>query len=268
MNYIQLIIEAEGAQQDLLIGLLEEKATGFEQQDDSLLAYFEEGSYEPEAVTELLKGFSFRTEVIGERNWNAEWEKNFPPVVVNDFVAVRAHFHEPIDGVRHELLITPKMSFGTGHHATTWQMMQAMEHHDFRGKRVFDFGTGTGVLAILAEKLGAAEVLAIDNDVWSLENARENCTRNGCSRVTVALSSEVPLDQRFDIVLANINRNVLLHYVAYLQKAVVPGGYLLLSGLLTEDRSIIEETYGRAGFAAERSSERSNWISLGFVNKL
>ncbi|RYD96899.1 MAG: 50S ribosomal protein L11 methyltransferase [Sphingobacteriales bacterium] len=214
-----------------------------------------------------MKGFTFETEVIGERNWNAEWEKNFPPVVVNDFVAVRAHFHEPIPGVRHELLITPKMSFGTGHHATTWQMMQAMESLDFNGKRVFDFGTGTGVLAILAEKLGASRVLAIDNDVWSLENAQENCERNGCTHVEVALSSELPEGETFDIVLANINRNVLLQYVDYLKKAVVPGGYLLLSGLLTEDRAIIEEAYGKAGFEARRYSEKTNWISLGFVNK-
>ena len=267
MNHVQITIDADAAQQDTIIGLLSDVATGFEQQDDRILAYLEEGTLSPEELTETLRDFSYTTEIMGERNWNAEWEKNFPPVIVNDFVAVRAHFHEPIPGVRHELLITPKMSFGTGHHATTWQMMQAMESLDFTGKHVFDFGTGTGVLAILAEKLGAAEVLAIDNDVWSLENARENCERNGCTKVTVALSSEIPEGKVFDIVLANINRNVLLQYVDYLEKAVAPGGYLLLSGLLTEDRAIIEETYGKAGFTAERFSERSNWISLGFVNK-
>ncbi|RYY65445.1 MAG: 50S ribosomal protein L11 methyltransferase [Chitinophagaceae bacterium] len=268
MNHILVTIAADAAQQETIIGLLSDTATGFEQQDEQVLAYFEEGSVTPEELADLLRDYSFRTETVGERNWNAEWEKNFPPVIVNDFVAVRAHFHEPIAGVRHELLITPKMSFGTGHHATTWQMMQAMERLDFRGKRVFDFGTGTGVLAILAEKLGASRVLAIDNDVWSLENARENCERNDCTNVTVALSSDIPEGEEFDIVLANINRNVLLHYVDFLQKAVVPGGYLLLSGLLTEDRAIIEETYSRAGFAAAYFSERSNWISLGFVNKL
>ncbi|GAB4091811.1 50S ribosomal protein L11 methyltransferase [Flaviaesturariibacter terrae] len=266
MNHILLTIPAGTEQQELLIGLLSDIATGFEQQDDRLLAYVEEG-YDPEELANLLQGYSYSTETIGERNWNAEWEKNFPPVIVNDFVAVRAHFHDPIPGVRHELLITPKMSFGTGHHATTWQMMQAMEGLDFAGKRVFDFGTGTGVLAILAEKLGATEVLAIDNDPWSLENAQENCSRNGCRHVKVALSADLPEGLVFDIVLANINRNVLLDYVDYLKKAVVPGGYLLLSGLLVEDRPIIEEVYGAAGFTHEHYSEKNNWIYLGFVNK-
>ncbi|RYY88497.1 MAG: 50S ribosomal protein L11 methyltransferase [Chitinophagaceae bacterium] len=268
MNHIQLNIAADTIQQEVIIGLLEEIATGFEQQDEHILAYIEEGNADPEALAEILKGFSYTTEMIGERNWNAEWEKNFPPVIVNNFVAVRAHFHDPIPGMQHELLITPKMSFGTGHHATTWQMMQAMEGLDFRNKTVFDFGTGTGVLAILAEKLGAAKVLAIDNDRWSLENAQENCARNGCSKVEVALSSELPADVAFDIVLANINRNVLIDYAAYLKKAVVPGGYLLLSGLLVEDREVIEELYTSLGFVHERYTERSNWITLGFVNKL
>ncbi|RYY40781.1 MAG: 50S ribosomal protein L11 methyltransferase [Chitinophagaceae bacterium] len=268
MNHVQISIAADAAAQETIIGLLEETATGFEQQDDRILAYIEAQNFEPEAFAGLLKDFPFTVETIGARNWNAEWEKNFPPVIVNDFVAVRAHFHEPISGVRHELLITPKMSFGTGHHATTWQMMQAMETLDFTGKRVFDFGTGTGVLAILADKLGASEVIAIDNDQWSLENAEENCVRNASRNVKVALSADLPEGERFDIVLANINRNVLIDYADYLQKAVVPGGYLLLSGLLIEDRGAIEEVYTARGFVPQRYTERGNWISLGFVNKL
>jgi ribosomal protein L11 methyltransferase len=268
MNHIQVKIAAGAEQQDLLIGLLADTASGFEQQDDLLLAYIEEAVFDQETLTELLKGYSYTTEVVGERNWNAEWEKNFPPVVVNDFVAVRAHFHEPIPGVRYELLITPKMSFGTGHHATTWQVMQAMEAIDFNGKTVFDFGTGTGVLAILAEKLGAASVLAIDNDPWSIENARENCERNGCSRVEVRLESEVPADRTFDVVIANINRNVLLQTAEQLKRITAPGGYLLLSGLLVEDRPVIEEAYGKVGYVPHRYTEKSNWITLGFINKL
>jgi ribosomal protein L11 methyltransferase len=266
MTHIQIIIEAGEEQQELLIGILEDRATGFEQQDSRLLAYFEENAFDAEAISDLLKGYSYTTELIGERNWNAEWEKNFQPVVVHDFVAIRAHFHEPIPGVRHELVITPKMSFGTGHHATTWQMMQAMEHLEFAGKSVFDFGTGTGALAILAEKLGAQRVLAIDNDIWSLENAQENAERNACTYVDVSLTTDIPSEQ-FDIILANINRNVLLQYVDLLQKATVPGGYLLVSGLLTEDREAIE-AYGRAGCVPDRYTEKANWICLGFVNKI
>ncbi len=124
---------------------------------------------------------SFSKTIIEETNWNQVWESNFDPVIVDDFVAVRAHFHEPIKNVQHEIVITPKMSFGTGHHATTYMMMQQMRELDFAGKNVFDFGTGTGVLAILAEKLGAQKVIAIDNDDWSIENADENVKRNNCT---------------------------------------------------------------------------------------
>ncbi|TCJ19216.1 50S ribosomal protein L11 methyltransferase [Flaviaesturariibacter flavus] len=268
MNHILINIPAEPAQQEVAIGLLSEIATGFEQQDDRILAYIEEGSVSHEDVTEILRGFSYSTEVIGARNWNAEWEKNFPPVIVNDFVAVRAHFHEPIKSVKHELVITPKMSFGTGHHATTWQVMQAMETVDFKDKTVFDFGTGTGVLAILAEKLGAASVLAIDNDPWSIENAEENCERNGCTRVEVKLSSVLPEAGQYDVIIANINRNVLLQHVDQLARINVPGGYLLLSGLLVEDRPVIEEAYSEKGYEPHRYTEKNGWISLGFVNKL
>ncbi|RYZ21649.1 MAG: 50S ribosomal protein L11 methyltransferase [Chitinophagaceae bacterium] len=267
MNHLLINIPAGEEQQELIIGLLGDIATGFEQQDDRVLAYIEEGSISHEELTEILRGFSYTTEVIGARNWNAEWEKNFPPVIVNDFVAVRAHFHEPIEGVKHELVITPKMSFGTGHHATTWQVMQAMETVDFTGKTVFDFGTGTGVLAILAEKLGAASVLAIDNDPWSIENAEENCERNGCSRVAVRLSDELPDAMVFDVIIANINRNVLLHFASGLARITAPGGYLLLSGLLVEDRGIIEEVYTKNGYVPHRYTEKNGWISLGFLNR-
>ncbi|RYZ18859.1 MAG: 50S ribosomal protein L11 methyltransferase [Chitinophagaceae bacterium] len=267
MNHILIRIPAGERGQELLIGLLSDVATGFEQQDEQLLAYIEEGSVSHEELTDLLREFTYTTEVIGERNWNAEWEKNFPPVVVGDFVAVRAHFHEPIAGVRHELLITPKMSFGTGHHATTWQVMQQMENIDFDGKKVFDFGTGTGVLAILAEKLGAASVLATDNDPWSMENATENAARNGCTAIDLRLSSEFPEGERFDVILANINRNVLLHYCRELAGALEPGGYLLLSGLLVSDRAVIEEAFAKAGLEAVRYTERNNWISIGLVSK-
>ncbi|GAA4329704.1 50S ribosomal protein L11 methyltransferase [Flaviaesturariibacter amylovorans] len=267
MNHIQINIPASETEQEVIIGLLADVATGFEQQDEQILAYLEEGSLSHEELTELLRGFSYTTEVLGERNWNAEWEKNFPPVIVHDFVAVRAHFHDPIAGVRHELLITPKMSFGTGHHATTWQVMQQMEHIDFREKKVFDFGTGTGVLAILAEKLGAASVLATDNDPWSIENAQENAERNGCSRIDLQLSSEFPQGARFDVILANINRNVLLQYAAQLAAALLPGGYLLMSGLLVSDREVIEKAFANAGLEFRHYTEKNNWITLGFMNK-
>jgi ribosomal protein L11 methyltransferase len=148
-----------------------------------LLAYFNEEDFPSYDVQSLLNGYNFQSNTIPEQNWNEEWEQNFQPVVVDDFCAVRAHFHAPISTVKHEIIITPKMSFGTGHHATTYMMMQQMQNIDFNNKSVFDFGTGTGILAILAEKCGAKEIIAIDNDEWSYKNAEENLEMNSVKKL-------------------------------------------------------------------------------------
>ena len=175
MNSIQITIQANDEQQEILISQLDElSANGFEQTEDSLIAYFSENNFESYEVNRLLHNYSFTMTTIKEQNWNQVWESNFQPVIVDDFCAIRADFHEPIQNMEHEIIITPKMSFGTGHHATTYMMIEQMAKIDFTGKTVFDFGTGTGILAILAEKLGAASVSAIDVDVWSIENAKEN----------------------------------------------------------------------------------------------
>ena len=152
--------------QEVLIALLGELGyEGFQQEEEILRAYVREEQFDRAALEVVLRQFEvgYTDQRLAERNWDEEWEKNFEPVVVDDFCAIRAHFHKPITGVEHALLITPKMSFGTGHHATTFMMIRAMGELDFQGKRVLDFGTGTGVLAILAERLGAGSVLAIDN---------------------------------------------------------------------------------------------------------
>ncbi len=175
MNHIQIIIEANDEQQEILIGELEEvEAIGFEQTASNLLAYFEEDNFKSYEVNMLLKEYTFHFTTLPKQNWNALWESNFEPVIVDDFCAIRADFHEPVKDGHHEIIITPKMSFGTGHHATTFMMIQQMRNISFKNKKVFDFGTGTGILAILAVKLGAALVTAIDNDEWSIKNAEEN----------------------------------------------------------------------------------------------
>ena len=267
-NHIQLSIDANEEQQEILISQLEELgATGFEQTDTHLLTYFEEDAFPSYDVNALLEGYNFQINTLQQQNWNAVWESNFQPVIVDDFCAVRAHFHEPIPGVQHEILITPKMSFGTGHHATTYMMMQQMRDIDFAGKKVFDFGTGTGVLAILAEKLGASSVYAIDNDEWSIENAAENITKNHCQRIDVQLSSNIPSDRTFEIILANINRNVILQYFPYLKNAVKEKGLILFSGLLETDKETIVETAQNHGLQLIKHCERNKWISLLFVNE-
>jgi ribosomal protein L11 methyltransferase len=265
MHYLQLTIVANDYQQEELIALLNDfNPTGYEQHDEVLIAYFEQEGFNEATIHPLLDGFDYRLTEVEEQNWNKLWESNFQPVVVGDFCAVRAHFHQPITNVAHEIIITPKMSFGTGHHATTYMMMEQMRDIDFRDKEVFDFGTGTGILAILAEKLGARRVMAIDVDEWSIENARENIERNGCTKIDVTLSTTIP-EQEFDVILANINRNVLLQYAEQLKNACKKEGILLLSGLMIEDATEINEAFTQQDFGLIKQIERNNWISLLFA---
>ena len=248
--------------------LLEMGAAGFEQTGTHLLVYFEENSFPSYEVNELLKYFKVEVNTIKEQNWNEVWESNFEPVVVGDFCAIRADFHPPITQVQYEIVITPKMSFGTGHHATTHMMIEHMQHIDFSGKEVFDFGTGTGILAILAEKLGAASVTAIDVDEWSYENARENAEKNNCTKIAVELSSNLPSSKTYDVVLANINKNVLLQYAPLLKGIIKDGGILLLSGLLKEDKEDIVTAFSKFNFQLKAERTRNNWLSLLFVTCL
>jgi ribosomal protein L11 methyltransferase len=263
MNHIQISIEANAEQQEILISELSElDATGFEQTDTNLLAYFEEDNFKSYDINELLKNYLFYLTTLPKQNWNALWESNFEPVVVDDFCAVRADFHQPIKKVQHEIIITPKMSFGTGHHATTYMMMQQMKDIDFINKKVFDFGTGTGILAILAKKLGAASVTAIDVDEWSIKNAEENFLKNKVEGIRLYESSLLPQEQ-FDIVLANINRNVLIQHEAALVNLLSPNGILLMSGLLKEDEEIIVEVFNKLKLI--KREQKQNWLSFLFA---
>jgi len=264
MNSRQLIIEANPYQQEELIALLSDfDPLGFEERDTELIAWFSDGQFDKE-ILHVLEGYAFHQATVEDKNWNEEWERNFHPVRVGNFAAMRADFHNAIDDVQYEIIITPKMSFGTGHHATTYMMMAQMEHIDFTGKTVFDFGTGTGILAILAEKLGAALIDAIDVDEWSIDNAQENVQRNQCHQINITQSTVIP-DKQYDIILANINRNVILEYMDGLRKATVPNGYILFSGLLTADRNDIIAAAATAGFKLVKEMESTNWISLLFT---
>lgn len=266
MKHIKIEAVANEYQQEELIALLDEFGpSGFEQTEESLIAYFPADGFAKSDVLKVLEAFAPQVSEVAERNWNEEWERNFQPVVVDDFVAVRAHFHPPVTGVEHEIIITPKMSFGTGHHATTYLMMRQMRELDFENKTVFDFGTGTGILGILAEKLGAREIEAIDVDDWSIENAKENFERNGCHRINVALSSNIP-SKTFDVILANINRNVILDYMPSLIKALVANGTILFSGLLAADEEAVKNSAEAVGLRLENKQERQGWISLLFAH--
>lgn len=250
----------------MLIALLGEMGyDGFEQEDERLQAYIRADKFDETALHELLTahGLTYTLQQIAERNWNEEWEAAFQPVVVEGFCAIRAHFHPPMPEVEYELIITPKMSFGTGHHATTYMMLQAMRGIDLRGKRVLDFGTGTGVLAILAERMGAVHVAAIDNDDWSIENARENVVTNGCSRIEVLKRDRVAdVEGPFDVILANINKHVILKQLGNLEQQLTADGVILLSGLLSDDAEDVDNEAAKNNLSVSERMTKGSWICL------
>lgn len=216
---------------------------GFLEEEDHLKAYHEKIDFKDfESILDDLK-VKYKVNIIEEVNWNAQWESSFEPVRVDDFAVIRADFHDKPVGVIHDIVITPKMSFGTGHHATTLGMIRMMKETDFMGKKVMDFGTGTGILAITAEKCGAAEVHAIDIDEWSISNTLENITRNECIKITVRKGDHLPEKETYDIILANINLHILLSNRDALKKGLNSGGILIISGLMKEDEKTIRESY-------------------------
>jgi len=254
--------------QEILIARLEDLGyDGFQQEGSHLDAYVQEENFNAAELEELLSRWhlGYTRQGVPEKNWNEEWEKNFQPVIIGDFCAVRASFHAPITNVAHELVITPKMSFGTGHHATTYMMIKAMQHLDLGGKSVLDFGTGTGVLAILAERLGAGEVLAIDYDPWSIDNARENIEENHMRRVRVEQTDTIPNNPLFDIILANINKHVILKELARMKQQLTKGGVILLSGLLLEDYQDVENEALKNDLPISERLNEGNWICLKLV---
>jgi ribosomal protein L11 methyltransferase len=266
MNHLQITIAVtDPARQEILIALLTEIGyEGFEQQADALLAFLPEANFDAAELEAILRlhDLAYTSALLPPTNWNEEWEKNFTPVQVGEFCAVRAHFHAPMPAVTYELIITPKMSFGTGHHATTYMMLEAMQNLDFSGKTVLDFGTGTGVLAILAEKLGASGVLAIDNDDWSIQNAQENIIENRCIAISLQKLDNIPENQGFDIILTNINKHVLLREMGKMGQQLKDRGVILMSGLLHGDIQDIENEAENRQLSVSVRMARGNWICL------
>lgn len=269
MNYIQIIIPvADTVQGEVLVAELAELGfESFEEGDKELLAYIQEDVFEIDALREVLDDHevSFSMHTIAQQNWNEAWEKSFDPVIVGDFCAVRADFHEAIPDVAYDIVITPKMSFGTGHHDTTRLMIEQMSELDMKNKTVLDFGTGTGVLAILAELLGAKEIMAIDTDEWSYENTLENVQSNKVHKIYVKKGSlEVVAGEQYDIILANINRHILLAYMSDMQQALNPGGQVLMSGILPEDEELVTQEAEKVGLKKQSMTASDKWICIRF----
>ncbi len=267
-NHIQITFtDLQPEQQELLIAHLTEAGyEGFEEGDFELKAYIPQSGFDKLLLHEIAYKYQlgFTEKVIPEKNWNAEWESHFQPVIIDDFVVIRADFHPSSAGVKHEIIITPKMSFGTGHHASTLMMIRQMKEIDFTGKKVCDFGTGTGILAILAEKLDAAGIIAVDSDDWSIANAKENMEKNHCKKIKLLQQDSIPGEQSFDIILANINKNVILENFSAFAGHLCPGGTLVVSGLLSSDDAEILKNASFFSFKLVSKKENNNWICLRF----
>ncbi|HMK16675.1 MAG TPA: 50S ribosomal protein L11 methyltransferase [Chitinophagaceae bacterium] len=270
MEYIKITFaDLQPEQREILIAQLADAGyEGFEEKDSSLDAFINSKSFNTVILNEI--SFKYQTpyskEKIAETNWNQVWESNFEPVIVNDYVAIRADFHKPITTTKFEIVITPKMSFGTGHHATTYMMIELMKELDLNGRSVLDFGSGTGILAILAEKEGAKNIDAIDNDDWSISNAGENFKKNNCSKINLRKASNAVSEIRFDIILANINKNVIVENLPVLSELLNKGGQILLSGLLNEDKDEILSIATELRLNLKKELIRNNWIALQFDN--
>ena len=209
---------------------------------------------------------SYHVEEIEQVNWNEEWEKNFEPIDVDGLCHVRAPFH-PKTEAQFDIIIEPKMSFGTGHHETTHMMIQHLLEIDVQGKKTLDMGCGTAILAILAEMKGAKPIDAIDIDNWCYLNSVENAERNNCNEITVYEGDASLLaGKKYDLIIANINRNILLNDMQSYVDCLLPGGTLLLSGFYTEDIPFIDASCVEKGLTYVKKFERNNWVSLKYVN--
>jgi ribosomal protein L11 methyltransferase len=271
MDHYQFVFNSSPETTDMLIAMLDNIGfEGFEEDELQLKAFIPVEKFEEDLFDNFIKekNIVYSKSVIKETNWNEKWESGFEPVIVNHpvskqgFASVRANFHAPVYGVIYDLIITPKMSFGTGHHATTFLMIQQMSQLDFKDKEVIDFGTGTGVLAILAEKLGAIGITGIDNDDWSINNAKENIEANACTQVNLLKAETIPSGIGADIILANINLNIIITNLDAIRSACNPGASVLFSGIMLQDESQIMEAIKTKGFVIKAHSVKDNWLVI------
>ena len=245
----------------------------FVENEEGVIAYIQKEEWNENILEAIyiLSSDEFKIdytfEDIEQTNWNEEWEKNFNPIVVDDMVSVRAPFHEKRDDVKYDLIIEPKMSFGTGHHETTHMMIQHILQNDFKHKSVLDMGCGTGVLAILAEKVGATKLDAIDIDNWCYLNSLENVERNDCKNISVYEGDVTLLNgKKYDSIIANINRNILLADISEYAKCLNENGSLFLSGFYEQDIPIIKAECNKQMLKLTKTLQKGQWVSLKFIN--
>lgn len=276
MNYIELLfttIFQEEYQQDLLINELAEAGCDtFEEMDFGFKAYLPATSFNKEKLDDRLEPFhqlltfSYEVNLIPQKNWNEVWESNFQPIQIKDQVWVRATFHEPRPDFPFEIVIDPKMAFGTGHHQTTAMMLDFMLDTVFTGKKTLDMGCGTGILAILAAKKGATDITAIDYDPVCCESTNENARLNRIENIRVLCGSkEIIPNEQFDVILANINRNILLDQLETYSQRLKADGLLFLSGFYEPDLEILKTAAANVQLKYLQYKKSSDWVAAKFI---
>jgi len=271
IGYSFTVFPKEPATEILIAELGEAGFESFVENEDGVTAYIQEGDWNA-AILEHIQilnsdefEISYIEEVIEQINWNSEWEKNFNPIQVDDLVSIRAPFHEN-PNLKYDIVIEPKMSFGTGHHETTHMMVQQLLELDLTNKKVLDMGCGTGILAIFAEMKGANPIDAIDIDNWCYLNSIENVERNNCHHISVFEGDAVLLkNQKYDVIIANINRNILLNDMEAYMNCLSKEGTILFSGFYKEDIPFIDAEVSKYGLKLEKTFERNNWVSLKYT---
>ena len=271
MNYLGIHFTVEPTQpgSEILMALLgEHEFDSFISTDKGFDAFIKEENFTQNILIELPEfdfTFNYAIEKIEQKNWNAEWESNFHPVYVEDKCCIRASFHEKAVNVILDIIIDPKMSFGTGHHDTTWLMTRSLFDLDVNNKRVLDMGCGTGVLAIIAKKLGASSVDGIDIDDWSIENSIENSSNNNITGISFYKGNANSLaNKQFDVIVANINRNVLLNDMETYNTSLVKSGFLLLSGFFENDFEELNKKAISMGFILAEKKTKNTWCMLKY----
>ena len=263
----------------LIAGLGELGYDSFSYTDDGFKAYIPSKDFKAEQVEEMeilsffqsLYAITWEKAEIENQDWNKIWEENFTPILVQDRILVRAGFHPTIENIEHEIIIDPKMSFGTGHHATTALMLETILEmkSQFSNKKVLDMGCGTGILSIMSAQAGATSLTGIDIDEWAYNNAMENIATNNVKNIRILIGDASLLDgkDQYDIILANINRNILLNDMHAYANVLNPNGYLIMSGFYTEDIPIIREEAERLGLTYKSNKIKDNWTAVVFHKK-
>ncbi len=265
---------------DALIGELGSvRYDGFAYTEDGFKAYIGTPDFREEVINRLALfqllpeeyRISWEKAEIADQDWNKEWEEHFTPIVVKNQILVRAGFHAPRPEIPYEIIIEPKMSFGTGHHSTTALMLEMIldSAAEIKGKEVLDMGCGTGILSIMAAKAGAAHITGIDIDEWSFHNAMENIRNNGLENISIKIGDAGLLaeEKGFDFILANINRNILLEDMHHYIQHLTPGGYLIMSGFYTQDLPLIRQKAEGYGLRFQGEKTENNWVAASFYKQ-